>query len=1017
MFKKSIVVLGCLLIPLIGIAQQRKLLLSKVNGSRADTNKISLLIRLSNTYLNQDSPTQLTLDSGYQYCNLALKLSNKLHEGSWRQKTMENIALYYFESGDQLKAVGTEKQLADIFHKKKNFLSEAGAWQKIGAYSSDLTFAQVCYKKAQLLFEKAGNNIAAIGALKEFGDNYKKRNELDSATAVLKDVIRQYQLIGYKKLQFTYDLIATIANIQGRIRDELINRIACIKSMEASGDYTNAALYYDGLSFDYWMFHKYPESLYYAQKCFQYNDPNLRYHAIGFIVTSLLALKKTDEAHAFLQKAIKKHPPNGQGETYLVHSTFDDIYRAINEHTKTGELNALSLQQDLQFQTELMGQMALYYNYTGDYVISTEIEKQIITFYQARKDRINEAKAWQTAGKFNKEFNAGNTYFRKAAALFKEAGDRDNEIDVLAQLGLNLTLINKPDSAKPFLDQVMLQFGAIGYKKDLYDVYNALATIATTKGRIKEAIFYRLAAIKNMEATGNIKNMPSCYAMLAMDYYNLKNYQQALHYEQKLFKGEGKDFNYGSASVAVFSLVNLKRPAEALAFLKKFIGIHPAISQAEKKFANYEFGNIYAALRQNNKAEEYYLQSTKFDNLEHPDPIKNFIEFKDYLNVQLTVIRFFNNTRQFKKADGYLKHFPDSLDKYIHPAELLRLNMERFKVDSASGNYVSAIKHYQQYKRTSDSIFNAKTISDAEERQIAFDRDKKDHAIKMLRSERYIQKMTTQKVILQRNVTLGAIIVALIIIGIVYYGYRRKKISSLTITQKNNQLELLVTDKELANLQISEKNNQLHKLISEKDWLLKEIHHRVKNNLHTVFCLLESQAKYLTDDALKAVEVSQHRIYAMSLIHQKLYQSADIKTIDMSMYITEFIGYLAESFDTEKHIRFELNLAPIVLDLAQAIPVGVILNEAITNAIKYAFPGGANGIISVYFQRNKKNILLNVTDNGIGISSLIDPEQTDSLGLVLMKGLTEDLKGLFTIRSEQGTSVEIIFPESHPHVN
>src|SRR5258705_13014161 len=115
------------------------------------------------------------------------------------------------------------------------------------------------------------------------------------------------------------------------------------------------------------------------------------------------------------------------------------------------------------------------------------------------------------------------------------------------------------------------------------------------------------------------------------------------------------------------------------------------------------------------------------------------------------------------------------------------------------------------------------------------------------------------------------------------------------------------------NALILEKNQQLEHMLVEKNWLLKEVHHRVKNNLHTVICLLESQAEFLENDALKANEKSQHRIYAMSLIHQKLYQTEDVKTIDMKKYLPEFIQYLSDSFDTSNQIRFQLDIEPLKL--------------------------------------------------------------------------------------------------------
>jgi len=208
---------------------------------------------------------------------------------------------------------------------------------------------------------------------------------------------------------------------------------------------------------------------------------------------------------------------------------------------------------------------------------------------------------------------------------------------------------------------------------------------------------------------------------------------------------------------------------------------------------------------------------------------------------------------------------------------------------------------------------------------------------------------------------------------------------------------------------ISAKNELLQKLVNEKEWLLKEVHHRVKNNLHTVVCLLESQSAYLENDALKAIEISQHRIYAMSLIHQKLYQSEDIKTIDMGVYLSEFIGYLKESFDALENIHIRYDIDDLKLGVSEAIPLGLIINEAVTNAFKYAFPFHAAGEIAVALKRKGDEIRLTIEDNGVGM--LFDPnnEKPSSLGLQLMKGLTQEINGKISFFKDQGTKIVITF--------
>jgi two-component sensor histidine kinase len=173
--------------------------------------------------------------------------------------------------------------------------------------------------------------------------------------------------------------------------------------------------------------------------------------------------------------------------------------------------------------------------------------------------------------------------------------------------------------------------------------------------------------------------------------------------------------------------------------------------------------------------------------------------------------------------------------------------------------------------------------------------------------------------------------------------------------------------------------------------------------------LLNSQSAYIDNDAaLTAIHDSQHRVHAMSLIHQKLYNSDNVSSIDMSSYIRELVSYLSDSFDIRRRIRFDLNIASLEMDVSQAVPLGLILNEAITNSIKYAFPDGRNGVIAILLLNTSSNhYLLSISDNGVGVSANF--KKTGSLGMSLMKGLSEDLDGKFSIENNNGTIIKISF--------
>jgi len=233
-------------------------------------------------------------------------------------------------------------------------------------------------------------------------------------------------------------------------------------------------------------------------------------------------------------------------------------------------------------------------------------------------------------------------------------------------------------------------------------------------------------------------------------------------------------------------------------------------------------------------------------------------------------------------------------------------------------------------------------------------------------------------------------------------GYNRYKLK-----QKNNlQLERQQKD-------ITEKNIYLQHLLLEKEWLVKEIHHRVKNNFHIVIGLLGTQSGFLrNDEAISAMAESQQRIQAMSLIHQKLYQSENMSDIDMADYIHELADYLKDSLNTGRRIQFHFLLDRIELGVYHAVPIGLILNETITNAIKYAFPGNRDGNINISFTAehdNANNLLLVVTDDGTGLPKNFDSSINRTMGMNLMQGLARDIDGKFTIQSSVGTTVKIAF--------
>lgn len=200
--------------------------------------------------------------------------------------------------------------------------------------------------------------------------------------------------------------------------------------------------------------------------------------------------------------------------------------------------------------------------------------------------------------------------------------------------------------------------------------------------------------------------------------------------------------------------------------------------------------------------------------------------------------------------------------------------------------------------------------------------------------------------------------------------------------------------------------------LREKELLLKEIHHRVKNNLQVTSSLLRLQQARVADDATKAVlRDSQDRIRSMALVHEMLYQSPDLSRVDFGAYVRSLLQQLFRSYPLEKtRVTHVVAIDDVFLGVDEAVPCALLVNELVANALKHAFPAGRSGRVQVGMAAENGMLRLNVTDDGIGLAREIDPRQTESLGLQLVRTLAAQLGGRLTIRRDRGTTFTVVFP-------
>ncbi|KUJ61305.1 hypothetical protein AR687_14060 [Flavobacteriaceae bacterium CRH] len=584
----------------------------------------------------------------------------------------------------------------------------------------------------------------------------------------------------------------------------------------------------------------------------------------------------------------------------------------------------------------------------------------------------------------------------EARSIYRAVNEKELEIEMLMKIiAIHFWAGNIDLAEKEFLEVYKMQ-QKIGFKHTHYTT-GPLLYIYTIKNDIKKALFYAIESIKTMEATNDIVCAENFYLSLGSLYSRMGHTEEALNLYKKSFNKGRKGINPSSWHKSLYLIIEVlcqeKRYKEALTYIK-LTDIYPPENAVDIFYLALAKATTYEEMGNISGAEKFYIQLDKEAQKVISPQTADGILF-GYSKMSL----FYAQKGNAAKAKIYAEKAVSLSKKSNHFLKFQELELALFKIDSINGKYYSSINHYQNFTKIHDSLYDVSKNKKIEELKIQYQTLKKEEDIHTLEDRSRLQQTKLDKSKLLINFSIGVILLLFIIIGLFYNHYQMK--------QKNNK-KLELKEKE-----ISLKNKSLQNLVLEKEWLIKEIHHRVKNNLQTVMSLLNSQTEFIEDDlALSTIKSSQHRIHAMSLIHQKLYMSENIASINMPVYINELVEYLKDAFNLNQRIRFLIEIEELELEVTQAIPVGLIINEAVTNAIKYAFPNNKEGLISISLVSKVVNqYILTIKDNGIGI--LIDANKTNtSFGMSLIKGLGEDLEGIFSIENNNGTFIQLSFEKN-----
>ncbi len=489
-----------------------------------------------------------------------------------------------------------------------------------------------------------------------------------------------------------------------------------------------------------------------------------------------------------------------------------------------------------------------------------------------------------------------------------------------------------------------------GQGSTMINIGNVFKNIGQNE-RAKEK--YR-AAISIFKPLNNLNSLGDCYN-------NLGN----------VFKNEN---NYDSASFYMFKTLELRKESQNL---EKLSYIYHNLANLNVKLENYDIARLYADSARTIKEQRNDTYGISME-----------IEL-------LARIHYFNEewSQAVQKGEEALK--------MAEPYQNLELNKEILRILGASAykleDFKKSAKYYSQFMDADETLKDLNQSDQMEFELVTFEIVSDSIQKQQLILQKELQEVENKNIELENSVsrrnyllTIAGLLILIIIVAYIYFLNRKRH------SQSQSEKEII-------------KKSSVPK--EEKEILLKEVHHRVKNNFQIINSLIRIQTEFMDHtnyvDKLKELE---NRIRSMSLIHEKLYKSEHISKLSVKDYVTELSANLLQSYEIQVKVKFDIKIDEAEYGIDSLIPLGLILNETISNSIKHGFQGKSEGLISVDLKNTDKNTILHVHDDGIGADLSIEELKDESLGIELLYDLTEQLDGDLSLDTKEGFKYLFKFP-------
>lgn len=509
---------------------------------------------------------------------------------------------------------------------------------------------------------------------------------------------------------------------------------------------------------------------------------------------------------------------------------------------------------------------------------------------------------------------------------------------------------------------------------NIFDIYG---TIEYAFGKKQDAINYYLEAIPYLKSDSKNLIRTGVYRKIGNVFETLKNYEKAQAYAIKSLE-IAKAHNY----------------LREIAFANTLLGntyyyennLDKAISSFESTIPFYTKRKMpdfliktYCSLADIYVTKGDFKQSKSYLNLAS-DHIENAASHSHKIRYYNTSTNYYTTVKDAQNAEENLKQ----LQLLIHNSgtnnDRLAFLYTKSKFERKFGKYKLALNTVDAYNKLKDSLYYIKQSEIIHDLEGKYKRQEQDKEIALLNTENELKASRLSK----QKLTIYGGLIALLIFGLllafIFRLYRKVELQ----------------------------NTLIKTALNEKDTLLREIHHRVKNNLQVVSSLLALQSKYVLDDvALSALKEGQDRVQSMALIHQDLYENEDMTGVNTHIYLEQLVENLFDSYNIdEENISYKIDVDEIILDIDTMIPLGLIINELVSNALKHGFKNNQMGEVFVSLKELRNKLYLEVSDDGVGVDN-INEIKNKSFGFELIQAFAKKLKADMKITSEKGLKIKM----------